>query len=140
MSFNDVHRTRELFFQSLYQMHVSDAEKLSNLIEDFAVENRSKKLDRQYLADLVDNYDTFASQVENILSDAVKNSSNRISPVELCICKLAIYELMLKPDISHKVIISEALKIQQKFGEEQGFRLVNGILDMANRIIRNYEN
>lgn len=136
MSFNDIHRSRELFFQSLYQMHMTGSEKLANLVDDFSAENNAKKFDEVYLADLVENYNIFAPQVEMILSDLIKNSSNKVNPVELCVCKLAIYELMLKQDIPYKVIISEALKIQQKFGEEEGFRIVNGVLDKASKIIK----
>ena len=137
MSFNDVHRARQLFFQSLYQMHMTDAAMIIKLTEAFNADNSEKKYDADYLDALTSNYDAYKEQVEQILTKIMRETPlSKVSPVELCVCRLGVYELLLKSDISHKVIISEALKIQKKFGVEDGYRLVNGVLDTASKSIR----
>lgn len=137
MSFNDVGRARQIFFQSLYKMHMTKLN-LKDIAEEFTEENKDKKYDREYLYDLISKYSDYSEQIEALLEKILKNRScAQISPVELSVCRLGVYELLFKSNIPYKVVITEALKIQQKYGEEEGYRLVNGILDQASKMIRN---
>lgn len=51
----------------------------------------------------------------------------RISKVDLCILKLAIYEIKYK-EIPFKVVINEAVELAKKYGEDNSKVFVNGIL------------
>ena len=136
MSFNDVSRARQMFFQSLYQMQMTKLN-LKDVAEEFTEENQDKKYDREYLADLLSNYSTYSEQIDALLDKILKNNScDQMSPVELSVCRLGVYELLFKVETPYKVVIKEALKIQQKYGVEEGYRLVNGVLDQANKMIR----
>ncbi|WP_421900191.1 transcription antitermination factor NusB [Maridesulfovibrio sp.] len=59
----------------------------------------------------------------------------RIAKVELAILRLAVYELVHKPDIPLKVGINEGIELAKKFGDGNSRNFINGILDAVARDI-----
>ncbi len=53
----------------------------------------------------------------------------RMAKIDLCIIRLATYELLYRDDIPRSVTINEAIEIAKKFGSEESPAFVNGILD-----------
>jgi N utilization substance protein B len=53
--------------------------------------------------------------------------------IDLCIIRLAVYELVFRPEIPKSVTINEAIEIAKKFGSEESPAFVNGILDEVAR-------
>jgi len=60
-------------------------------------------------------------------------SISRMSKIDLCIIRLATYELLFRDDIPRSVTINEAIEIAKKFGSEESPAFVNGILDEISR-------
>jgi len=56
-------------------------------------------------------------------------SISRMAKIDLCIIRLATYELLFRDDIPSSVTINEAIEIAKKFGSEESPAFVNGILD-----------
>ena len=59
----------------------------------------------------------------------------RIAKVELVILRLALYEMLHRPDIPLKVAINEAVELAKAFGDENSPGFINGILDAAAKAI-----
>jgi len=81
-----------------------------------------------------------AGTVENInhIDDVIRNHTehwdiDRISRVDLAILRISIYALLYQPDIPATVTIDEAVEIAKKFGSDDSYRFVNGVLDSVNR-------
>ncbi len=55
----------------------------------------------------------------------------RIGKVEGAILRLALYELMYRPDVPAKAAINEAVELSKQFGDEASRAFINGILDAA---------
>ena len=53
----------------------------------------------------------------------------RMPTVDRNILRLAIYELLYRPDIPAKVSINEAVDLGKKYGSEDSGSFINGILD-----------
>ncbi len=53
---------------------------------------------------------------------------NQINRVDLSVLRLAIYELLYKPDVPTKVIIDEAVEIAKRYGGQNSSSFVNGAL------------
>ncbi len=53
----------------------------------------------------------------------------RMAKIDLNILRLAVFELVFRPDIPANVTINEAIEIAKKFGTEESPAFVNGILD-----------
>ena len=49
--------------------------------------------------------------------------------MELCLLRLALFEMKFRDDIPDKVAINEALELNKIFGEERSQAFINGILD-----------
>ena len=62
-------------------------------------------------------------------------SLNRMSRIDLCIIRLAVYELLFRPDIPKNVTINEAIEVAKKFGSEESPAFVNGIVDEVARTV-----
>lgn len=54
---------------------------------------------------------------------------DRVGKVELCLLRLALYEMSFRDDVPAKVAINEALELNKIFGEERSQAFINGILD-----------
>ncbi len=54
---------------------------------------------------------------------------NRLSKVDLSILRMSIYAMWYQPEIPTTVTIDEAIVIAKKYGKEESYRFVNGILD-----------
>jgi N utilization substance protein B len=52
------------------------------------------------------------------------------------VLRLAVYELLYRPDIPYRVTINEAVQLTKKFGAEQGHTYVNAVLDKAAHTLR----
>lgn len=53
----------------------------------------------------------------------------RLHSVDRNLLRLAIYELLYRPDVPPQVVIDEAVELAKKYGSEQSGRFVNGMLD-----------
>lgn len=58
---------------------------------------------------------------------------DRIAPVDLCVLRLAAYELMREPHTPPAVVIDEAVELAKRFGESGSPSFVNGVLDAVKR-------
>lgn len=77
-------------------------------------------------------------ELDNLIGAASKNwRIERMSRLDRCILRLAVYELMYMEDIPPKVSIDEAVELGKKFGTEESGSFVNGVLDnVYNRLQR----
>lgn len=53
----------------------------------------------------------------------------RISPVDRNILRIAVYEILFLKETPFAVVVDEAIEIAKRYGTEDSFRFVNGILD-----------
>lgn len=52
----------------------------------------------------------------------------RMGKVELTIIRLALYEIMFDDEVPTNVAINEAVELAKKYGQDESFSFVNGIL------------
>lgn len=75
------------------------------------------------------------SHSENLTALIKKYARNwdlkRMAPVDICILRLALYEMYHCPEIPPVVSINEAIEIAKQISTEDSGRFVNGILDHA---------
>ena len=59
----------------------------------------------------------------------------RMAALDRTILRLAIYELLHRPDVPHAVAISEAVEAAAELSAEESRRFVNGILGKIARVL-----
>jgi len=83
-----------------------------------------------FAAELVKGVTEHRTAIDELLTAKSKNwSLVRMARVDLCILRIAIYELLYRSDIPKNVTINEAIEVAKKFGTEDSPSFVNGILD-----------
>jgi N utilization substance protein B len=83
-----------------------------------------------FAAELVKGVTDNRAAIDELLTAKSKNwSLVRMARVDLCILRIAIFELLYRGDIPKNVTINEAIEVAKKFGTEDSPSFVNGILD-----------
>ena len=120
---------RELVLLQLFShtFHQGESGEIT-FIED--VEEASE-VDREAVKEI---FFAIQEREEEILASIGKFAKNwsitRIAKVELAALKLAIYEMSYhEPAVEPAVSINAAIEMVKKYGNERGYRFVNGVLD-----------
>ena len=64
---------------------------------------------------------------------------SRINILDKNLLRFSIYSLLYQKEIPSTIIINEAVDIAKKFCEDDSYKFINGILDEANREVRNQQ-
>ena len=120
-------KLRELVMQALYQKEMTGSSN-TNLIKQFKQNYRNLNLK---------NFETYLKEIkQNILDidSTIDKHTNinidQISKIELAILKQAIYEIK-NSNLDKPVIISEAIRLAKRFGQDSSHKFVNALLDKA---------
>lgn len=70
---------------------------------------------------------------ERIRDHLTKWSFGRLSKVDLANLRTSVYALIFQQVIPPSVTIDEAVEIAKKFGSDESYRFVNGVLDGINK-------
>lgn len=119
---------RRLALQAMYQWHLTN-EVPENLITQYQEDEYWPKSDHLYFKNLITGSIEKNSEIDAYINNASDYTVNKIDPIELSALRIAIYEFMCCPEIPDKVIISEAIRLCKKFGSDEGYKLVNYVLD-----------
>lgn len=57
----------------------------------------------------------------------------RMAIIDRLILRLTVYQLLHEPDVPPNVAINEAVDLAQRFGGDESWRFVNGVLDAIKR-------
>lgn len=88
--------------------------------------------------ELVEGVWSHAAELDEIISRFARNwRLERVGRVELTLLRLAVYEMLYRPDVPPKVAMNEALELEKIYGEEKSRAFVNGILDAAAKAMEN---
>ncbi len=138
--------SREYAFKFLYNLYANDTSllDLSELDIKFELdkfhptfaetdsEHTENKLNTQEISFaktlihlVIDNLNELLLHIKKFL----KLDINRVSTVDLSILLLASSELIYNKKTPSKVVITEAINIAKKYGNNESFSLVNSILD-----------
>ena len=124
--------------QALYQWDLA-AGSLSEIETQFLEEEDFSKADKAYFRELLHGVAARLDEVEQAFAAFLDRPLSEIDPVERAVLRLASYELMARIDVPYKVIINEAVNLTKKFGAEQAYKYINGVLDQAARRLRAVE-
>ena len=136
---NSRHRAREIALQILYQYDLAQrspivgfdvrmVEELKDHYENFRVPAEL----RSFVGDLVAGTLKSLIQLDELLEKHTANwKVSRLSAVDRCILRMAVYEMVHYPQMPRAVIIDEAIELAKAFGSDDSASFVNGILDQV---------
>ena len=124
--------------QALYQWDLSGSS-LSEIEVQFLHNEDFSKADKDYFHELLHQVPARLDEVEQAFSSYLDRPLREVDPVERAVLRMATYELMARIDVPYKVIINESVNLAKKFGAEQAYKYVNGVLDQTARRLRAVE-
>ena len=131
-------RARRLAVQALYQWDLSGSS-LSEIEVQFLEDEDFSKADKDYFHELLHQVPARLDEVEQAFTSFLDRPLDEIDPVERAVLRMASYELMARIDVPYKVIINESVNLTKKFGAEQAYKYINGVLDQTARRLRAVE-
>ncbi len=122
---------RENALMGIFQMEFhKDSDDFSETIANY-YEEESLEL-KGYGKDLIDITSIHLEEIDAIIAGYLKKTwkMDRLPKVEKSVLRLAICELaFLEDKPPYEVVINEAVELTKKYGEENGKKYVNGILN-----------
>ena len=123
-------RVREEAFKLIYSLEIQSEKNIEEQVELYLESNNiTDKSAIEYIKDAVLGINKNEKEILDEISKYLKSDwkIDRISKIDLCILKLAIYEIKYK-ELPFKVAINEAVELAKKYGEDTSGNFVNGIL------------
>ena len=124
--------------QALYQWDLSGSN-LSEIEVQFLQDEDFSKADKDYFHELLHEIPARLDEVEQAFTPYLDRPLDEIDPVERAVLRMASYELLARIDVPYKVIINESVNLTKKFGAEQAYKYINGVLDQTARRLRAVE-
>lgn len=123
-------RARKLLVQALYQWQLAGHD-YDELIGQYTETAAYGRIDQAYFAELLKRVIDDAGQLDAMIARFSDRGIEQLDPVGRAVLLLALAELRHRPDVPHKVVINEAVKLAKKYGAAESYRFVNAVADKA---------
>ncbi len=125
---------REAAVQFLYQVDTHRPANISTALAEFWSQNEEPKDVREFADDLLHGVLEKMPEVDLKIRGLADNwDFERLAVVDRNILRLAVYEMLFRPEIPPVVSINEAIEIAKKFSTAESGKFVNGLLDRAKK-------
>ncbi len=122
---------REQIFKLLFRVEFNTMEEMPEQ-EELFVQLNEPSLNEKTAAQIREKYEKIAEKLPEIdaqISEkAVGWEISRMGKADLTILRLAVYEILFDDEVPTGVAIDEAVELAKKFGQEESFSFVNGVL------------
>ncbi len=131
-------KARRYAMQALYSWYISE-NSLKDIETHIFLEHGTEHFDREYFKQLLHEIPARLSNISDTLSPHLARPLEELDPIELAVLRVAVFELIYRPDIPYKVVINEALELVKTFGATESHKFVNGVLDKVAKACRPIE-
>jgi N utilization substance protein B len=131
-------KARHYAMQALYQWHMADTA-LNDIEAEFRSEYDMARVDVDYFSELLHQIPANLTEIDALFIPLLDREADDLTPVELSLLRVGTYELAKRIDVPYKVVINEAVSLAKKFGAEDSYKYLNGVLDKLARQVRAVE-
>lgn len=121
-------KARRLALQALYQWHVAQTD-VGEIEAQFLTDHDMSGVDGEYFHELLHQVPARLDELNSGLEQVLDRPVKELTPVEMAILRMGLYELMQRVDVPYRVVINEGVEMAKAFGANEGHRYVNGVLD-----------
>lgn len=126
---------REWAVQLLFQMDLNPGDP-DHALAWFWEDKKPNLKAKQFAEDVIRGVLMHKDKIDSMLQSCADHwEVNRMGAVDRNIIRVALYEMLFRPDIPPVVSINEAVDIAKCFSSNESGRFVNGILDRARKDI-----
>ena len=121
---------RERALHLLYEAHAKSASGTSVVESQVLAVN-------DLVLEIVTGVDGVTAKADEIIAEnAIGWTLARMPVIDLIVLRIAIFELMSRPDVPTAVILNEAVELAKTFSTDESGRFVNGILSTIAKKVR----
>ena len=133
-NFQEIRRNgRILAFQTLFAFDFNK-QPIEELLTFNWLENIYSEQETEYAVFLIKGAIDNIKIIDDKIKSKLKNwDFDRISNIDKAVLRFSIFSMLYEKEVPEKVIINEAIEIVKKFGTEDSYKFVNGILDAVKR-------
>jgi N utilization substance protein B len=131
-------KARHYAMQALYQWQMAGSN-LTDIEAEFRADYDMAKVDVDYFSELLHGIPASLSEIDELFIPLLDRKEEELTPVELSLLRIGTYELAKRVDVPYKVVINEAVSLAKKFGAEDSYKYLNGVLDKLARQLRTVE-
>jgi len=124
-------QAREWVVQFLFQTEFNPGE-LDDALADFWNDEEKNPLgrDRTYVDEVIRGVIDQQVKIDRTLKRYTDNwDVDRLGVLERTVLRVAVYEMLFRPDVPPVVSINEAIEIAKAYSDRKSARFVNGVLD-----------
>ena len=122
MSVGSRREARERALSLLYEAEAKD-EAPATLLDELPLEPQP------FVADLVQGVSRHQAPIDELIRRyAIDWRLDRMAAIDRNVLRLAVYELLQRPDIPVAAVISEAVELPKRYSTDESGRFVNGVL------------
>lgn len=129
------HKARHYAVQALYQWAIG-GNALIDIERQFEEDFDFRGTDRDYFHELLHGVPARLGDVEAAFEPYLDIALEKLGPVERAVLRIATWELLSRPDVPYRVVLSEAVTLTRKFGATESHRFVNAVLDRTAHDLR----
>jgi transcription antitermination protein NusB len=127
---------RECVVQVLFELDMNPREP-DRALSSFWAERKLDRQGREFAEGLVRGVCEHRAEIDGVIRQYAENwDLNRMAVTDRNVLRMALYEMLHRPDIPPVVSINEAVDIARYFNSTESGRFVNGILDRARKDIK----
>ena len=130
-------RARRTLLQALYAWQMTDAD-VDEIGEQFTPE-QLKGADPVYLHECLRGVVNSVATLDPLFEPYLDRRIDQLDYVERAILRAGSYEMKERLDVPARVVIDEWVELAKRFGAQESFRYVNGVLDRVARDLRTAE-
>jgi N utilization substance protein B len=124
-------KARKRALDVLYEADLRGLEPVTALAERVALADPPVA---DYTVELVEGVAAHAQRIDEILTEVAEGwTVARMPDVDRALLRLAVFELLWRPDVPDAVVIDEAVELAKSLSTEESPRFVNGVLG---RVVR----
>ena len=132
-------KARHYGMQALYQWSMTGAS-ASTIEAEFRTDNDMTYVDTDYLHELISEITKIASSLDEAYQPYLQGRDiQELDPITKALLRLGSYELLHRIDIPYKVVINESVALGKKFGANESYKFINGVLDQLAAKVRALE-
>lgn len=120
---------REVSLKLAFAILLGGENAYENILEQTGIHTPPQEEDVRFCEDIIQGVSAYQADLDaHIIQHAIDWSIERMPKVDLCILRIALYEMLYRDDISHSVSINEAVELAKRFGGEKSPAFINGLL------------
>lgn len=125
---------REVAFKLCYSRLMGGENEYGYVLEQSDSSAKPCEEDCTFAKDVAQGVAAYQNELDALISkNAIGWALDRMPKVDLCILRIAIYEMLYREDISHSVSINEAVELSKKYSGEKSPAFINGLLGTVSK-------